>query len=173
MCLEFGTKLPPTLSLCWLCFWWFCQPHNRPQRTQSQSTTASHSWHNISFDSRETLYPNCILHGLQSSIYLHSFPQLKWYLVPSMFPAIVCPVNPFNDEANGLSSHWRTWLVFPNLPARQHTHPRRSFSTCSSRAEKNAQVSSLPLTSASENITRPLSHPQRHGSCWVFSTGSK
>lgn len=80
-----------------------------------------------------------------------------------MFPAIVCPVNPFNDEANGLSSHLRTWLVFTKLPARQHTRPRSCFSTLSSRAEKNAQVSSLPLTSASETITRALSHPQWPG----------
>lgn len=123
MCLEFGMKLPQTLSLCWLCFWWFCQPPNRPQRTQSQSTAASHSWHNISFNSIATIYPNCILHGLQPSIYPPVIPQLKWYLVLSMFPAIVCPVNPFNDEANGLSSHSENpaSVHCSHLPGSTHT----------------------------------------------------
>ena len=54
-----------------------------------------------------TLHPICILHRLQPSIYPTFISKLKWYLVLHMFLVIVCPVNSFNNEAYGLSFHFK------------------------------------------------------------------
>lgn len=86
---------------------WFCQPATNPRVPTFQSRIASNCWHNISFDSMATLYPNCVLQGLQPSIYPTFISKLKRYLVLHMFSVIVCPVNSFSNEVYGLSSHFK------------------------------------------------------------------
>lgn len=114
---------------------WFCQPPANP-RVPFQSRIASNCWHNISFDSMATLYPKCVLHGLQPSIYPTFISKLKRYLVLHMSSVIVCPVNSFNNEAYGLSSHFKNLgSVHSQLPGITYT-TRRSFSACNSKAEK-------------------------------------
>lgn len=106
--MEFRTKLPQTPVVgVDSDSGWFCQPPTKPRVSTSQSRIASNCWHNISFDSMATLYPNCVLHGLQPSIYPTFISKLKWYLVLHMFSVTVCPVNSFNNEAYGLSSHFK------------------------------------------------------------------
>lgn len=81
-------------------------------------------------------YILCVLHGLQPSIYPTFISKLKRYLVLHMFSVIVCPVNSFNNEAYGLSSHFKNLgCAHSQLPGITYTIGR-SFSACNSEAEK-------------------------------------
>ena len=116
-----------------------------------------------------TLHPICILHRLQPSIYPTFISKLKWYLVLHMFLVIVCPVNSFNNEAYGLSFHFKNLGRVQKCQRPSVAHTQEELFSLWFCGWKEAQVSLLPLTCASEKMI-VFSHTQWRGSWWIFSS---
>lgn len=120
MCLEFGAKLPePRRFVLTRIPNGSVSPHPKPRYQHPKAEL------HLTAGKTALLIPwqPCILTAFCIGIYPTFISKLKWYLVLHMFLVIVCPVNSFNNEAYGLSSHFKNRGRVHNsqLPSVAHT----------------------------------------------------